>query len=118
MAKKEQSPEQGQQMKVLEGNNGKKKHRLARILVRVGIGAFLVYAVVFSISQQVQISQKQTELQTLQDQLDVQNLQNEELKEALDAGVAESSDYIERLARKSLDFAKPSEKIFVNISGE
>jgi cell division protein FtsB len=48
----------------------------------------------------------------------VQNLQNEELKEALDAGVAESSDYIERLARKSLDFAKPSEKIFVNISGE
>jgi cell division protein FtsB len=105
-------------MKVLEGNNGKKKHRLARILVRVGISAFLVYAVVFSISQQVQISQKQTELQTLQDQLDVQNLQNEELKEALDAGVAESSDYIERLARKSLDFAKPSEKIFVNISGE
>lgn len=102
-------------MKVIEG---KKKKSKARIFIRLGIAAFLIYAIVSIISQQVQISQKQNQLETIQQQLSVQNLKNTELKDALDAGLTESSDYIKRVARQSLDFAKPSERIFVNISGD
>ncbi len=87
-------------------------------MLKLAIAAFLIYALISFISQQVQIGQKEEQLATLQQELSVQNLQNEELKDALDGGITENSEYIERLARQNLDYAKPSERIFVNISGE
>lgn len=108
-------PEGNKEMKVIEG---KKRRSKGRIILRIAIAAFLIYAVISFISQQVQISQKESQLTQIQQQLSVQNLKNAELKDALDAGVGESSEYIERIARKNLDFAKPGERIFVNISGE
>ena len=73
---------------------------------------------VFFIAQQVQIGQKQQELAVLNEKLSTQTQQNDELKAAMESGVTDNSDYIERLARKNLDFAKPGERIFVNISGD
>ena len=102
-------------MKVIEG---KKKRSKGRIFLYLAIAAFLIYAVVFFIAQQVQISQKQNELAVLQEKLSVQTMQNDELKAAMDAGMAENKEYIERMARKNLDYAKPGERIFVNISGD
>lgn len=102
-------------MKVIEG---KKKRSKGRIILWIAVAAFLLYAIISFISQQVQISQKESQLNAIQQQLSVQNLENEELKDALDAGLGQSSEYIERIARKELDFAKPGERIFVNIAGE
>ena len=101
-------------MKVIEG---KKKRSKGKIALRIAIAAFLIYVIISFISQMVQISQKQGQLSDLQQQLSVQNQKNDELKEALDAGIAESGEYIERVAR-TYGFAKPSERIFMNISGE
>ncbi|MDD5952929.1 MAG: septum formation initiator family protein [Oscillospiraceae bacterium] len=102
-------------MKVIEG---KKKRSKGKIILRIAIVAFLLYAVITFITQQVQIGQKESELTQLQQSLSVQNLKNAELKEALDAGLTKSNEYIERMARKNLDYSKPGERIFVNISGD
>ena len=102
-------------MKVIEG---KKKRRKGKIVLYIAIAAFLIYAVVFFIAQQVQIGQKQQELAVLNEKLSTQTQQNDELKAAMESGVTDNSDYIERLARKNLDFAKPGERICVNISGD
>ena len=96
-------------MKVIEG---KKKRRKGKIVLYIAIAAFLIYAVVFFIAQQEQ------ELAVLNEKLSTQTQQNDELKAAMESGVTDNSDYIERLARKNLDFAKPGERIFVNISGD
>ena len=102
-------------MKVIEG---KKKRKKFKIFLYIAIAAALVYFIISIISQQVQIGQKEAQLSEIQQQLSVQNLRNDELKNALDAGLNASSDYIKRIARQSLDFAKPGERIFVNISGD
>lgn len=102
-------------MKVIEGKKSRKK---VRIFLYIAAAAVVVYLIVSIISQQVQIGQKEAQLAEIQQQLSVQNLRNDELKDALDAGLNASSDYIKRVARLSLDFAKPGERIFVNISGD
>ena len=102
-------------MKVIEG---KKKRKKGKIFLYVFVAALVVYAIIMIISQQIQISQKEAQLSEIQQKLSVQNLRNDELKDALDAGLNASSEYIKRIARQSLDFAKPSERIFVNISGD
>ena len=102
-------------MKVIEG---RKKRKKVRILLYILAAAFVIYAGIMIISQQIQISQKEAQLSEIQQKLSVQNLRNDELKDALDAGLNASSDYIKRIARQTLDFAKPGERIFVNISGD
>ena len=102
-------------MKVIEGKKSRKK---VKIFLYVAIAAFVIYVGITIISQQIQIGQKEAQLSEIQQKLSVQNLRNDELKEAMDAGLNASSDYIKRVARQSLDFAKPGERIFVNISGD
>ena len=102
-------------IKVIEGKKNRKKFK---ILLYIAAAAVVVYIGITTISQQIQISQKEAQLAEIQQQLSVQNLRNDELKNALDAGLNASSEYIKRVARQSLDFAKPGERIFVNISGD
>lgn len=102
-------------MEVLEGKKRRKRGKWIAILLIV---AFLLYAAISTIMQQIQISQKSQQLAVVQQQLDDQNLKNDELKAALDVGVTESKEYIVRVARENLDYAAPGEQIFVNISGD
>ena len=102
-------------IKVIEGKKNRKK---VKIFLYIAAAAAVVYIGITTISQQIQISQKEAQLSEIQQQLSVQNLRNDELKDALDAGLNASSDYIKRIARQSLDFAKPGERIFVNIAGD
>lgn len=100
----------------MEVIKGQKRRKRGRIIILVVIAAFLIYAIFSIISQQIQISQKETQLAQIQQELSEQNLKNEELKNALDNGIAESGDYIKRIARQR-GFAFPGEQIFENISG-
>ena len=102
-------------MKVIEG---KKKRKKVRVLLYIAAAAVIVYIGITIISQQIQIGQKEAQLSEIQQKLSVQNLRNDELKDALDAGLNASSEYIKRIARQTLDFAKPGERIFVNIAGD
>ncbi|HEX3038303.1 MAG TPA: septum formation initiator family protein [Oscillospiraceae bacterium] len=95
----------------------KKKKQKSSILLRIAIFAFAAYFVVALINQQVQISDKRQQLRAVQQQLHVQELKNDDIKHALSTGANQNSDYIERVARQELDYAKPGERVFVNISG-
>lgn len=99
-------------MKVL-----KRKKQHGSILLRIAIFAFAVYTVAALVNQQVQITQKRSELATVHQQIQIQEIKNEDIKHALTTGASASNDYMERVARESLHLAKPGERVFVNIAG-
>lgn len=85
-------------------------------LLKFAVLCFAVFILVSLIGQQFQIMEKQEELQSLQDQLNTQNIRNEEIQNSLEnsGGLAE---YAERKARSELDYAKPGERVFVDVGG-
>lgn len=95
----------------------KRKKQKGSVILRIAIFAFTVYIVAALVNQQVQISDKRQQLATAQQQLKVQEIKNDDIKHALKSGATAGSDYIERVAREGLDYAKPGERVFVNISG-
>ena len=95
----------------------KKKKQKGSFFLRTAVFAFAMYIVVALVQQQLLISQKRQELATVKQQIQVQEVKIEDIKHALSANTNENSDYIERVARESLNFAKPGERVFVNIAG-
>ncbi len=95
----------------------KKKKQKGSFLLRTAVFAFAVYIIVALVQQQIHISQKRQELASITQQIQIQEIKNEDIKHALSTATNENSDYIERVARESLNFAKPGERVFVNIAG-
>lgn len=86
-----------------------------RIALFVLAGAALVTLVFW----QMRISDKRAELAALQTQIEMQNTKNAEIQKTVsslenDNGLRE---YAERKAREDLDYAKPEERIFVDVGG-
>ena len=86
-----------------------------RIALVVLAGAALVTLIFW----QMRILDKRAELTTLQTQIEIQNARNEEIQKTVaslenDNGL---KDYAERKAREDLDYAKPDERIFVDVGG-
>lgn len=95
----------------------KNKKQKGSLLLRLAVFSFAVYAAVALVNQQILISQKRQELNTIKQKIVIQQIKNEDIKHALQAGTNGNGDYIERVARESLNFAKPGERVFVNIAG-
>ena len=68
------------------------------------------------VNQQMQIHDKQNTLDALQSQLKTQQIKNEELKNSLEKD-EDLADYAEKVARRDLDYAKPGERVFVDVGG-
>ena len=85
-------------------------------LLKFAVLCFAVFILVSLIGQQFQIMDKRQQLEDLQNQLDTQNVRNEEIQNSLEnsGGMAE---YAERKARSELDYAKPGERVFVDVGG-
>ena len=66
------------------------------------------------ISNQVAISSKHAELQTLNEQIAQQQTKNEEMKRILGG---DADDVTEWVARDSYNSAAPNERIFVDVTG-
>ena len=66
------------------------------------------------ISNQVTISSKQAELDSLNEQIAQQQSENEELERILSG---DPDDIVEWIARDSYGYAAPNERIIVDISG-
>ncbi len=92
-----------------------KKHglRLGR-LVPLAVILLCCSLFVSLVRYQVAISSKKQELANVQDQLNQQLAQNEELTRSLADG---EDAIIERIAREQ-GYAKPNERVFVDISGK
>ena len=89
---------------------------LPRFFLRAGlvpIGGYLVAGLVFN---QVDIAAKQKELQDLENQLEQQRQQNDELERVLESG--SDQEIIERVARDKLGYAKPNERVFIDVTGQ
>lgn len=88
----------------------------APLFLRAGlvlIGGYLVAGLVFN---QVDIAAKQKELQDLENQLEQQRQQNDELERVLESG--SDQEIIERVARDKLGYAKPNERVFIDVTGQ
>lgn len=89
---------------------------LPRFFLRAGlvlIGGYLVAGLVFN---QMDIAAKQKELQDLENQLEQQRQQNDELERVLESG--SDQEIIERVARDKLGYAKPNERVFIDVTGQ
>ena len=78
---------------------------------------FIGYVIFTFINQQIQINQKKAEYEQKIQEVAVQNVKNEEMSSVVNSTEEESQEYIEKIARENLDFAKEGERVFVNISG-
>lgn len=90
-----------------------RKHYTRRLIPVVAV--LLFCWLFFSLIQcQITISSKRQELAGVQEQLSVQLAKNEELSRSLDDG---EDAIIERIARDE-GYAKPNERIWVDLSGK
>ena len=84
-------------------------------LIRIALALLCLYAVVMWIHVQLEISEKKSQIADIENQIAIQKITNDKMKYALDN---EDPDYIEQAIRNELDYAKPGEKVFVDISGD
>lgn len=92
----------------------RKKKVLVKTLVRVFFVLLLLSMLAAYISNQVSISSKRAELDTLNEQIDQQKTENEEMQRILSG---DSDQITEWVARDSYNYAAPNERIFVDVTG-
>lgn len=92
----------------------RKRTTLWRGMARLLFVLFLLSMLAAYISNQVAISSKRAELQTLQEQIAQQQAANAEMQRILGGGTDEMTEWV---ARDSYDYAAPNERIFVDVSG-
>ena len=97
-------------------NPGRKRRKRKTVL---GVFFRLFFVLLLSmlaayISNQVAISSKRAELQTLQEQISQQQTKNEEMQRILSG---DSDDVTEWVARDSYNYAAANERIFVDVTG-
>lgn len=65
-------------------------------------------------TQQIQILEKKKELDEIRTEMQIQNIKNDKLKASLDKD-DDFKEYAERTARDDYNYAKPNERIYINI---
>ncbi|HBT91704.1 MAG TPA: septum formation initiator [Ruminococcaceae bacterium] len=100
-------------MRVIEGPKRRKS-----ILLRIAVFVFAAYFLTLLVNQQAQIKRKQEQLASVRQEIKIQEIKNDDIKSAASGGKNASSEYVERAAREGLDFAKPEERVYVNIAGK
>lgn len=98
-------------------NHNKKRHSLRYVVLAVVFVAFLVYAVYAIANINMQIADKQAEYDSLQSQIQIQEIKNSELEHVLNYSDEEYLDYVIRKAHTDLDYVRQGERVFVNSSG-
>ena len=96
----------------------KKRKSVARLLLAGLTFAFLIYSAITIVRQSIQVSQAKAELEALQQQIQIQEIKNEDIKNVLDYTEDENKAYREQIARQELDYIAQGERVFVNISGD
>lgn len=92
----------------------KKKKSVLQLPLRLFFVLLLMSMLAAYISNQVTISSKRAELQTLQEQIEQQQDQNEEMQRILSG---DSDQIMEWVARDSYNYAAPNERIFIDVTG-
>ena len=93
----------------------KKKIFRKGIFLKIALVAFLCYGVTSFFMLQMELAQKDNELEEINRKIQTQRQTNEELKTMLSE--ENYSEYIARVAREKLDYVYPDERIFIDVSG-
>ncbi len=93
----------------------KKKKRVG-IAIKIFIAVFSVYSAFTLVSLQIDIASAREQKVILTEQLELQKVRNAELEHIISAG--RSEEYIARIARESLGYIFPGERVFVDISSK
>ncbi len=94
------------------------KQRNINIIISLSLILFAFYAVVTLVNQQIEITEKREQLEALQDEIVIQEVKNDEMKNVYELDDDENDAYIERVAREEFDYSKQGERVFINIAGE
>ena len=92
----------------------RKKKVVVKTLVRVFFVLLLLSMLAAYISNQVTISSKRAELDTLNEQIAQQKTENEEMQRILSGDADQITEWV---ARDSYKYAAPNERIFVDVTG-
>lgn len=94
----------------------KAKSGLSGLLLKAAVVLASVYLLVSFVTGQMQVAEKQKELDAVNLKLEQQTVQNAELQRLMESG--DEDAYVERIAREQLGYARPDERVFVDISGK
>ena len=92
----------------------RKKKVVVKTLVRVFFVLLLLSMLAAYISNQVTISSKRAELDTLNEQIAQQKTENEEMHRILSGDADQITEWV---ARDSYNYAAPNARIFVDVTG-
>lgn len=95
----------------------KKKQRIS-IALSLAIIVFAFYAVFTLVNQQIDITEKTEQLDELQNQIVIQEVKNDEIRQVYELNDDENDAYIERVAREEFDYSKQGERVFINVAGD
>ncbi len=93
-------------------------NRFARAVISVVLIVFAFYVVFTLVNQQVEIARKKELLDHLNEEIVIQEVKNDEMKQVNEFDDSENDAYIERVAREEFDYSKQGERVFINVAGE
>lgn len=95
----------------------KKQKSTRNLLLGLAILVFCLYMLAAVVNQQMQIRSQKAKLQSIQSEIQVQEIKNSDIRHEL-ASEGQSSEYIARMASESLNMAKTGERIFICPGGD
>lgn len=90
----------------------KQKLNVKRLAIVAAAAVFIIYFIYAMIAQQIALSNKNKEIQSLEEQVSAANTETERLQKELDN--LEDPEYLERVAREKLGLVRPNERVFVD----
>ena len=91
------------------------KRAFGKTLIRLFFVLMLLSMLAADISNQVTISSKRAELETLNEQIAQQQTENQEMQRILSGDADQITEWV---ARDSYNYAAPNERIFVDVTGK
>ena len=92
----------------------RRKNTVWKAVLRLFFVLLLLSMLVAYMSNQVTISSKHAELDTLNEQIAQQKTENEEMQRILSGNADQITEWV---ARDSYNYAAPNERIFVDVTG-
>ena len=90
----------------------KQKLNVKRLAIVAAAAVFIIYFIYAMIAQQIALSNKNKEIQSLEEQVSAANTETERLQKELDN--LEDPEYLERVAREKLGLVRPNERVFID----
>ena len=94
----------------------KKSHGLSGLIVKLAVAAAAVYLVFTIISGQMQVSDKRRQLNEITTRVTLQMEENAELQRMMNAD--DDKAFVERMARERIQYARPKERVFIDLTGQ